>query len=198
MWTHLLFLVSLVGFTSTSSASSPQDELLRFRLLPRESQILTEISHPFGIVKGKFALREGEANGDVKDLQGTGQVKLTIDAASYNSGFGPRDQDVQENYLEVEQYPVITFTSIGIEGVKRPKSVNQGWEFTVKGVLEIHGIKREMRVPVKLTHHERKITVEGSTRILLKDFNVAIPSILFFRAGDSVEVSFRFVGEQRP
>ena len=49
-----------------------------------------------------------------------------------------------------------------------------------------------------MTRQERKITVEGSVRILLEDFNIAIPSILFFRSGDSVEVTFRFVGEQQP
>ncbi len=43
-----------------------------------------------------------------------------------------------------------------------------------------------------------KLDVEGSVRILLEDFNIAIPSILFFRSGDSVEVTFRFVGEQQP
>ncbi len=187
-----LLLLYLVPTLASAS------EVLRFKLLPLESRILTQISHPFGTVNGEFTLREGEAKGDVQDLQGSGQVMLTIGMASYNSGFVPRDQDVQENYLEVEQYPMISFTSTGIEVVKKPKSLNLAWELMVKGLLELHGIKRGIRVPVKMTRQERKITVEGSVRILLEDFNIAIPSILFFRSGDSVEVTFRFVGEQQP
>lgn len=93
---------------------------------------------------------------------------------------------------------MISFTSTGIEVVKKPKSLNQAWELMVKGLLVLHGINRDIRVPVKMTRQERKITVEGSVRILLEDFNIDIPSILFFRSGDSVEVTFHFVGEQQP
>ena len=197
MWISL-HLAALLAITLAFPPLSESEELLRFRLLPQESQILTEISHPFGNVNGELTLREGEVKGDVRELQGTGQVRLTIDVASYNSGFGPRDQDVQENYLDVDQYRAITFTSTAIEGIRKPKSLNQPWELMVKGLLDLHGIKREIRVPVKMTRGERKITVEGRMRILLQDFNIATPSILFFRSGDFVEVSFRFVGEEQP
>ncbi|MFQ5849322.1 MAG: YceI family protein [Candidatus Binatia bacterium] len=191
------FFSLLLPFLLAPSLASAAGELIRFRLQPQESRILTQIPHPFGTVNGEFALREGEANGDIKDLQRSASVRLTMDATSYSSGFGPRDQDVQENYLEADQYPVISFTSKGVETVKQPKSPDEAWEFTIKGVLELHGVERETQVPVKLTQRGKKITVEGGTRILLEHFNIATPSIFFFRAGDSVEVSFRFVGEQQ-
>lgn len=181
------------------SPSAPA-ELLRFRLLPQESKILAEVSDPFGgTVKGEFRLKEGEARGDIENLQGTGWVRLAIDAASYNSNLGMRDQDVQENYLHVHDYPLISFTSTGIEGVGMPRSGTEPRELTIRGVLDLHGVKREIRVPVRLMYQARKITVEGSTRILLKDFDIAVPVLLFFfRSGDQAEVKVRFVGEQLP
>ena len=184
--------------TLASSLASEAGEVVRFRLLPQESQILTQVPNPFGIVDGKFTVREGEAKGDIQDLQDTGQVRLTIDAASYNSNIGLRDEDVQENYLETEEFPVIVFTSTGIEDVKKSQSQEKAWEFTIKGVLKLHGVERELRVPVKLTQQGKRFTVEGRTIILFEDFNIAIPTILFFRSGDSVEVIFRFTGEQQP
>jgi polyisoprenoid-binding protein YceI len=180
------------------SLASEAGEVIRFKLLPQESQILAKVPNPFGIVDGKFTVREGEAKGDIQDLQGTGQVRLTIDADSYNSNIGLRDEDVKENYLETEEFPVIVFTSTGIEDVKKSQSPEKAWGFTIRGVLKLHGVERELRVPVKVTYRGRKIAVEGSTRILLKDFNIATPSIFFFRAGENVEVSFRFTGEQQP
>jgi hypothetical protein len=55
-----------------------------------------------------------------------------------------------------------------------------------------------MQVPVRLSYREKKITAEGSTKIALKDFNIAVPTLLFrFRSGDQVEISFRLVGEQQ-
>ena len=198
--TVLIFRSSILILllTLASSLASEAGEVVRFRLLPQESQILTQVPNPFGIVDGKFTVREGEAKGDIQDLQGTGQVRITIDAASYNSNIGLRDEDVQENYLEVEEFPVIVFTSTGIEDVKKSQSQEKAWEFTIKGVLKLHGVERELRVPVKLTQQGKRFTVEGRTIILFEDFNIAIPTILFFRSGDSVEVIFRFTGEQQP
>ncbi|MFB3059754.1 MAG: YceI family protein [Candidatus Binatia bacterium] len=198
--TVLIFRSSILILllTLASSLASEAGEVVRFRLLPQESQILTQVPNPFGIVDGKFTVREGEAKGDIQDLQDTGQVRLTIDAASYNSNIGLRDEDVQENYLETEEFPVIVFTSTGIEDVKKSQSQEKAWEFTIKGVLKLHGVERELRVPVKLTQQGKRFTVEGRTIILFEDFNIAIPTILFFRSGDSVEVIFRFTGEQQP
>ncbi len=190
--------ILLLLLTLALSLASEAGEVVRFKLLPQESLILTQVPNPFGIVNGKFTVREGEAEGDAQDLQGTGQVRLTVDAASYNSNIGLRDEDIQENYLEVKEFPVIVFTSTGIENGKKTRSSEKAREFTIKGVLELHGVKRELRVPVKLTQKGKRITVEGRTKILFEDFNIAIPSILFFRSGDSVEVTFRFVGEQQP
>lgn len=193
-------MAALSAIVLLAPLPSALGELLRFRLLPQETKILTEISDPFGgTVKGEFTLKDGEARGDIENPQGTGWVRLAIDAASYNSNLGMRDQDVQEGYLHVHDYPLISFTSTGIEGVGMPRSGKEPWELTVRGVLELHGVTREIRLPVRLTYQGRKITVEGSTKILLKDFDIAVPVLLFFlRSGDQAEVKFRFVGEQQP
>lgn len=172
-------------------------ELIRFRLVPQESRVLTQIAHPFGAVKGELRLSEGEAEGQLNDIKNSGRVMLSLEAASYNSNLGLRDQDVQENYLEVKQHPVISFTSTGIEDLRPPVFPDTAWKFIVKGRLKLHGAEREIRVPVKLTYLGRKIIVEGTTKILLKDFNISVPTLLFIRSGDEVEVNFRFVGEQQ-
>lgn len=195
-----LFIVVLSATLLATLPTPAFGDLLHFRLVPEESSIVTQISDPFGkVVVGKLALRGGEARGEVKELKGSASVSLTIDADSYNSNLGLRDQDVKDNYLEVKHYPLITFTSTYLEEIRAPEPPAGPWQLTIKGVLELHGIKREISVPVRVTHLERKITVEGSTKILLKDFNIAVPTLLFaFRSGDQVEVGFRIVGEEKP
>lgn len=198
--TVLIFRSSILILllTLALSLASEAGEVVRFRLLPQESQILAKVPNPFGIVDGKFTIREGEAKGDIQDLQGTGQVRLTIDADSYNSNIGLRDEDVKENYLETKEFPVVVFTSTGIEDVKKSQSQEKAWEFTIKGVLKLHGVEREIRVPVKLTQQGKRFTVEGRTIILFEDFNIAIPMLLFIRSGNHAGVSFRFTVEQQP
>jgi len=125
-------------------------------------------------------------------------VRLTIDAASYISNIGLRDEDVRENYLEVEQFPLITFTSTGIENGKKTLSPEMARDFTITGILELHGVKKEIRVPVKLTQEGKRIIVKGKMMVLFGDFNIATPVLLFIRSGNHTKVSFRLVAEQQP
>jgi polyisoprenoid-binding protein YceI len=174
-WSYFFLFTSFVLSLLSSSALA---EVQRFRLDPKESQIATKTKDPFGnLVNGMFRLRQGEAWGDIDRLAETASVSLVIDASSYNSNIGLRDQDVQEYYLEVKQYPVIRLDSTGIQKSERPHSLNEPWQITLKGRLELHG---------------------GSFRLLLEEFNITVPRLLFLKSGNQVEVDFSIVGERQP
>jgi len=191
-----IWILSLV----LSSSSAPGlAELHHFRLIPDASEIITKIKDPFGgIVNGSLRIRQGEARGDIDRLQEGGSVSLVIDTASYNSNIGLRDQDVHEYYLEVEQYPVIRFDSTGIQKIERPRSPKDLWQITVRGRLELHGVQREVLVPIRLLYQTNKIIAQGNLRLVLEDFNIKIPTLLFLKAGNQVDVDFRIVGERQP
>jgi len=186
-----LLLVS--ALFSPSAFAEPQ----RFRLSPDESQITTRITDPFGnVVDGIFRLRQGEARGDPDRLAESASVSLVIDAASYNSNIGLRDQDVQEYYLEVKHHPVIRFD--GALAEKAERASQEAWQITVKGRLDLHGVQREIVVPVRLLHQQNRIVAMGSFRLSLAEFNIAVPRLLFWKAGNQAEVIFRLVGERQP
>jgi polyisoprenoid-binding protein YceI len=191
-----IWILSLVLVSLSAPALA---EVQSFRLIPDESQIITKIKDPFGsIVNGALRVRQGEARGDIDRLQEVGSVSLVIDTSSYNSNIGLRDQDVQEHYLEVQQYPVIRFNSTGIQNIKRPQSPEDLWQITVRGRLELHGVQKEMIVPVRLLYQTNKITAQGNFRFVLEDFNIRVPTLLFLKAGNQVNVEFRIVGERQP
>jgi polyisoprenoid-binding protein YceI len=191
-----IWILSLVLVSPSAPALA---EVQSFRLIPDESQIITKIKDPFGsIVNGALRVRQGEARGDIDRLQEVGSVSLVIDTSSYNSNIGLRDQDVQEHYLEVQQYPVIRFNSTGIQNIKRPQSPEDLWQITVRGRLELHGVQKEMIVPVRLLYQTNKITAQGNFRFVLEDFNIRVPTLLFLKAGNQVDVEFRIVGERQP
>ena len=174
-------------------------DVQRFRLTPDGSQIRTAIDDPFGkVVNGTFRLSAGEARGDLERLAETASVSLMIDALSYNSNIGLRDQDVQEYYLEVKQYPTIRFESTGVVNSERPRSSAEPWLITLKGDLELHGVKREILLPVRVFYQGSKIVAQGQFRLLLEKFNIAVPRLLFVKAGNAVQVDFRIVGERQP
>ena len=193
---HFIWILSLVLISCSAPTLA---EVQRFRLIPDESQIVTKIKDPFGgIVNGALRVRQGEARGDIDRLQEVGSVSLVIDTMSYNSNIGLRDQDVQEYYLEVQQYPVIRFDSTGIQKIERPRSPEDAWQITVRGRLELHGVQREVIVPLRLLYQRNKIIAQGNLRLVLEDFNLRVPTLLFLKAGNQVDVEFRIVGEHQP
>jgi polyisoprenoid-binding protein YceI len=174
-------------------------ELQRFAFNSDESQITARVNDPFGnVVNGRLRLRHGEARGDPERLQETAAVTLVIDSASYNSGVGLRDQDVQEYYLEIQQYPVIRFDSTGIQKIERPAPAKEPWRITLRGRLDLHGVQREIIVPLRILYQGNKIAAEGSFRLLLEQFKISAPRLLFLQAGNEVQVDFRIVGERQP
>jgi polyisoprenoid-binding protein YceI len=193
---RFIWILSLV---LTSPSAPALAEVQRFRLIPDESQIVTKIKDPFGgIVNGALRVRQGEARGDIDRLQEEGSVSLVIDTRSYSSNIGLRDQDVQEYYLEVQQYPEIRFDSTGIQKIERPQSPEDLWQITLRGRLELHGVQREVIVPLRLLYQRNKVMAQGNFRFVLEDFNIRVPTLLFLKAGNQVDVEFRIVGERQP
>ena len=143
-------------------------------------------------------VRQGEARGDLDRLAETGAVNLVIDAESYNSNIGLRNQDVQEYYLEVKQYPVIRFDSTAVQKSERPQSPKEPFQITLKGRLELHGVQKEVIVPLRLLYQTDKIIAQGSFRFSLEEFNISVPRLFFLKSGNQVDVDFRIVGERQP
>ncbi|HWO41039.1 MAG TPA: YceI family protein [Candidatus Eisenbacteria bacterium] len=191
----LVFFLSLDASVATRPVSA---ELLRFGLNPKESKIVTKVADPFGKpVSGVLRLRHGEARGDPDRLKETAAVYLTIEAGSYDSGIGARDQDIQEYYLEARRYPLIRFDSTAVQKIERHSSPKAPWQMTVEGRLDLHGVQREVIVPLRLVYDGNRIVAEGSFRLFLEQFKIAVPRLLFLSAGNEVQVDFRIVGEAK-
>ncbi|MGH8546993.1 MAG: YceI family protein, partial [Gammaproteobacteria bacterium] len=69
---------------------------------------------------------------------------------------------------------------------------------TVRGRLQLHGVQREVLVPLRLFYQTNKIIAQGNLRLVLEDFNIRVPTLLFLKAGNQVDVDFRIVGERQP
>ena len=186
-------LLLLSGFLSPPAFAEPQ----RFRLSPAESQITSKITDPFGkVVNGTFRLSQGEASGDPARLLESASVTVVIEAASYNSNIRLRDPDVQEYYWEVKQHPVIRFTGAVIE--KAEGASKEVWQITVRGRLDLHGVQKEIVVPMRLLFQQNKLVAQGSFRVSLADYKIAVPQLLFWKAGEHAEIDFHIVGERQP
>ncbi|MCO7221278.1 YceI family protein [Klenkia sp. PcliD-1-E] len=95
-------------------------------------------------VRGTFGEFEGTAHLDVADPSAS-RVELRIDAGSLDTGQPDRDAHLRSaDFLDVEQFPEITFVSTAVEQVDDD-------EYTVTGDVTIKGQTREVSVDFTLT-----------------------------------------------
>ena len=107
-----------------------------WQLDPAHSTIEFAVKHMmFTTVRGRFKSFRGTVQVDEQNPNNS-RAEVTIDAASLDTGVADRDAHLRTaEFLDVEQYPNITFRSTRVEGAHR----EEGDRFRVTGNLEIRG-----------------------------------------------------------
>jgi len=88
-----------------------------------------------------------------------------------------------ENYLEVGRYPLAFFKGKVIENI-----TNTNRDYRAKGILEIHGIQREVIIPVEILLGEDHVRFSSQFEILLMDYDIEIPRIVYQKIAESIKI----------
>ncbi|WP_248960010.1 YceI family protein [Sphaerisporangium perillae] len=121
-------------------------------------------------VRGQFDEFEGSARLDGEDPSKS-STELTIQAKSIQTRNQRRDEHLRSKFLDTDNHPTITFTSIGVEQV-------DDTSFKVTGDLTILGVTKPVTVDFELTGAENdpwgdfRVGFEGSVTIDRKDWGV--------------------------
>jgi polyisoprenoid-binding protein YceI len=128
-------------------------------------------------VRGSFNAFTGSATIDGADPS-VSSVSVTIDASSIDTRNADRDGHLRGNdFLDLETYPEITFTSTSI-------SQSGDDAFDVTGDLTIKGVTKEITVPFSFEgtatdpFGNSRVGFEGSTTINRKDYGVTWNAVL--------------------
>ena len=115
---------------------------------------------PSGIFRGL----KGDIVFDEKNLTDS-KFDVTVDVATINTGNGMKNNHAKsDQWFDVEKYPVIKFTST---------EITQGSSgYLAKGVLEIHGIKKEFTIPFIFQNNDTGGIFNASFDINRLDFNL--------------------------
>ena len=134
---------------------------ISIELDPLKSKIEFALGGALHTVHGTFRLKKGRLIFDRRAGAISGQ--LIADAASGNSGNGLRDRRMHHDILQSDRYPEIVF-----EPVKFVGSMDSG--VTVSGWLSLHGVRREITVPMQVRISDsgcRKLNIYDSRLRLL-------------------------------
>lgn len=100
---------------------------------------------------------------------------VTGDLTQLKSDNNLRDGQLRNQAIETQKFPNATFT-LGAK-VDLPATVESGQavEVTLAGTLELHGVKKQVQVPVHAQLSNGLLVVVGSIDIRFSDYNIASP-----------------------
>jgi polyisoprenoid-binding protein YceI len=92
--------------------------------------------------------------------------------------------------MESETYPTATLKA-KIEGVKdwkKPATYKGG----IKGSMEIHGVAKDMSIPVTITvNKDGSVTIESEFSVRTADHNIKIPTMVVSKVAEVVKVTVK-------
>lgn len=143
---------------------------------------------------------------DLNDISKNVKGKAIVDVGSLKTGIDLRDRDMKgESFFNTEKFPIAEFTLLSFSNansteLKDGKKISA----TANGKLTIHGVTRNVAVPVNLSYltesANTKTRVNGNLLIVnstftikMTDYGLKIPAFLFYKLQDEIKISLSFV-----
>jgi len=122
-------------------------------------------------------------------------VDFYVDLNTLETGIRRRDRDMRNSYLKTDQFPFAEFTGELISNFDPGLSGTQN--VLVKGLFKIHGVEREIEVEGTLISDGDRLELEASWVILLEDYNIERPRVLFYELADeqTINISIHLTNE---
>jgi polyisoprenoid-binding protein YceI len=123
------------------------------------------------------------------------EVDITADLTELKSDQTRRDNSQNNNGLEINSFPTATFTLT--QPITLPSAPSDGLtaDVTAVGDLTLHGVTREVSIPLQASVSGGRINVAGGADIALADFEIDPPNSSFVAVDDAgtFEVQIAFV-----
>lgn len=155
-----------------AAGAPPPAPTNRWTADPAHSAVAFRVRH-LGItwVNGGFGQWTIELNYDPKNAEAAG-VSAKIQTASISTNNERRDNDLKQNYLAVDSFPEITFSSKRVERVSPDK-------LRITGDLTIRGVTRPVVLDTDIggvlaTPRGRRTAFSATTTIKRQDFGITL------------------------
>jgi polyisoprenoid-binding protein YceI len=103
-------------------------------------------------------------------------VDITADLKQLKSDQSRRDASQQSSGLEINSFPTATF--VLTQPITLPSAPSEGMvaDVTAVGDLTLHGVTREVSIPLQASVSGGRINVAGGADIVLADFDISAPN----------------------
>ena len=117
----------------------------------------------------------------------TGDFFFRIPITSFIFPSSLMQKHFNEKYMESELYSMSTFKGSFLNEVSLSK--NQLVNIESVGVLNIHGIDREVIIKTDLIIKDSQVDFSSEFEVLLKDYKIKIPKIVMMNIADTILVN---------
>ncbi len=131
---------------------------------------------------------DGYFMGNPSDLTKKSEMYFEVQLNTIKTGIGLRDRHMQENYLHTDKYPITHFTGSVIDAKKK----TNGFDVIVEGDIFIHGVKKKIKTSGEMIKTSNGYKVSVNFFIALSDYNVKIPSLMFQKINENMEIVLDF------
>lgn len=139
---------------------------------------------PLEMIKASSASMSGAVKSADKSFAFSIQVKSF---EGFNSTL--QRTHFNENYLESDKYPKITFEGKIIEDINI--GVDGTYSVRGKGRITIHGVPQERIIPCKLTVNKGKLSISSNFTVFLVDHNIKIPAVVNQKIAEEISVTIK-------
>ncbi len=103
-------------------------------------------------------------------------VTVTADLTQLKSDSSQRDGQLRNQGIETSKFPTATFTLTNAMDLPAGLATGQQISTDVSGTLELHGVTKEISVPVQAQIVNNILVIVGSTEIQFADYDITAPS----------------------
>ncbi len=195
------FLLGILGVAGRAVAcelpppKDPAKSWVVYRLDEARSRVRFDAKAFMHEVAGKTSKLQGTIRLGDRDRFTDAEACVRIDAASLDTDNSTRDGIMRQDHLETTRFPTIDFTLKQVEAVRRQ---GDGWEFGARGTLSLHGVSREILLPVRARPVDGGMRLTANVPIKMTDYRIPIPRFLLLTLEDQVVVSFDVVAKGGP
>ena len=122
-------------------------------------------------------------------LTNNSQIYMEVDLNSLDTGIGLRNRHMRENYLKTDEFPITWFKG---KIISSRINADSSYEIQAQGTIFIHGVEKELQISAELRERENGYRIHTTFQIKLSDFKIDIPSIMFYKINEMIELQIDF------
>lgn len=119
---------------------------------------------------------------------GTGQIEYAVLIKGFEFRRALMQDHFNENYLESDKYPKSVFKGV----IQNPEKINFSkdgvYPVTVKGTLEMHGVKKEISTTGTLKVSGETVDCNASFPVQLSHFDIKVPTLVKDKISQEVNI----------